>query len=77
MQRRYVGNDYHAVRKGDMKLLHNDAFSPLELFDLAEDERETTDLSQANDTDMKDLCRLMQSHIRQAGAVPWQKKVRE
>ena len=77
LQRRYVGNDYHAVRKGDMKLLHNDAFSPLELFDLAEDERETTDLSQTNDTDMKDLCRLMQAHIRQAGAVPWQKKVRE
>ena len=77
LQRRYVGNDYHAVRKGDMKLLHNDAFSPLELFDLAEDERETTDLSQTNDTDMKDLCRLMQANIRQAGAVPWQKKVRE
>ena len=76
-QRCYVGNDYHAMRKGDMKLLHNDAFSPLELFDLAEDERETTDLSSTNDTDMNDLCRLMQAHIRQAGAVPWQKRVCE
>ena len=60
-----------------MKLLHNDAFSPLELFDLAGDERETTDLSRTNDTDMNDLCRLMQAHIRQAGAVSWQKKLCE
>ena len=60
-----------------MKLLHNDAFSPLELFDLAEDEQESTDLSRTNDTDMNELCRFMQAHIRQAGAVPWQKSVCE
>ncbi len=69
----YLGNDYHAIRKGSMKLLHNDAFAPLELFDLADDEREATDLMQTNHPDLDELCRLMQAHIRVAGAIPWQK----
>lgn len=72
--RLYIGNDYHAVRKDNMKLLHNDAFAPLELFDLAKDAKETTDLSQKDHPAMKELCRQMQLHIQQAGAVPWQKK---
>ena len=33
---RYVGNAHHAVRHGNMKLLHNHAFAPLQLFDLAD-----------------------------------------
>lgn len=72
-RRRYLGNDYHAVRKGSMKLLHNDAFSPLELFDLAEDGRETTDLSPSAHPALDELSGLMQDHIRLAGAVPWRK----
>ena len=72
-EQRYLGNDYHAVRKGGMKLLHNDAFSPLELFDLARDERETTDLAGTAHPGFGELRGLMQEHIRLAGAVPWQK----
>ena len=71
---RYVGQDYHAVRQGDLKLLHNDAFSPLELYDLAADEKEANDLVGADHARMGDLRRYMQWQIRQAGAVPWQKR---
>ncbi len=72
-RRCYLGNDYHAVRKGCMKLLHNDAFSPLELFDLSEDERETNDLSISAHPDLDELYELMQNHIRLAGSVPWRR----
>lgn len=69
-----AGNSHHAVRKGGLKLLHNDAFSPLELFDMDKDELETTNLAKTDHPEMDALCRLMQHHIRVAGAVPWQKK---
>ena len=41
----YQGKAYHAVIKGDWKLLQNNPFSPLELYNIAEDPQETTDLA--------------------------------
>jgi arylsulfatase A-like enzyme len=73
-QRRYMGQDYHAVRKGNVKLLHNDAFAPLELYDLGRDEREAHDLIDDEHPLLMELCESMQEHIRLAGAVPWQKR---
>jgi len=70
----YLGNDYHAVRKGDMKLLHNDPFAPLELFDLQADALETQDLMHAQHPAQAELMTQLREHIRVAGAVPWQKK---
>ena len=71
--RRYLGQDYHAVRRGDLKLLHNDPFAPLELFDIADDTQEENELSGAQPDDFKELSQLMQRQVQQAGGVPWQK----
>jgi len=69
----YLGQDYHALRRGNMKLLHDDPFSPLELYDMASDERETTDISAKDPGVRQELARTMQSQVRKAGAVPWRK----
>ena len=71
----YLGNDYHAVRRGDRKLLHNTPFAPLELFDLADDpaEHRPMEVDTANDEETSRLARYMQEQVRAAGAVPWRK----
>lgn len=68
----YFGQDYHAVRKGDMKLLHNDAFSAPELYRLSSDPYEANDLVAGNPEKLKELAGIMQRQVRKAGAVPWQ-----
>ena len=73
--RRYLGQDYHAVRRGDLKLLHNDPFAPLELFDIADDMKEERELSESRPDDFKELSQLMQRQVQQAGAVPWKTRV--
>ena len=70
---RYRGLDYHAVRRGDLKLLHNAPFLPLELFDLAADSKEEVELSATRQPEFSELAGLMQAQAQQAGAVPWQK----
>ncbi len=70
----YLGQDYHAVRKGDMKLLHDDPFRPLELYDMAKDPQEEQNLSETAQSAFEELSRFMQEQVQKAGAVPWQKK---
>lgn len=72
---RYLGNDYHAVRHGDLKLLHNHAFAPLELFDVTDDPLEQHGLDTKTHVAMPEMCKFMQSQIQRAGRVPWQKPV--
>ena len=60
----YLGQDYHAVRHGNMKLLHNDPFSPLELYDMADDQLEDTDLSQTDDRARQELAQFMQIQVQ-------------
>jgi len=71
--RRYLGQGYHAVRRGNLKLLHNDPFAPLELFDIAGDMKEACELSGSRPDDFKELGQLMQRQVQQAGGVPWQR----
>ena len=72
---RCLGNDYHAVRHGNLKLLHNHAFAPLELFDVGEDPLEQRGLDTETHAAMPGLCKFMQMQIQRAGSVPWQKRV--
>ena len=69
---RFLGLCQHAVRRGDLKLLHNGPFDPLELFDLGEDARETTDLRQARPESFTQMSQLLQQEMQVAGGVPWQ-----
>ena len=72
--RPYLGQEYYAVRRHDRKLLHNGPFQELELFNLAADEQETRDLSEADPALFRELAWLMQRQVQRAGAVPWQRR---
>ena len=69
---RFLGLCQHAVRRGDLKLLHNRPFEPLELFDISADPVEETDISQDRES-YEEMARLMREEIQRAGHVPWQK----
>ena len=70
----FLGQCQHAVRKGDIKLLHNRPFQPLELYNLSSDPMETTDMSNTNKNLYKEMSLLLQEETQKTGSVPWQKK---
>ena len=67
----WAGQASHAVIAGGWKLVQNRPFDPLELFHLAEDPGETTDLIREEPAKAKALGRLLTDHTRETGAVPW------
>lgn len=69
---RYNGKTIEAVRQGPWKLLQNTPFSPLELYNLDTDPRETTDLAEAEPRVFGRLAAALRRYIQQAGQVPWQ-----
>jgi arylsulfatase A-like enzyme len=68
----YLGKDYEALIRGDWKLLQNDPFSPLELYNLKDDPGETTDLAKANKQVVRDLSAALRRQIQRGGATAWQ-----
>lgn len=68
----YCGLTIEALRQGDWKLVHNFPTSPFELYNLAEDPLEQTDLSKSNPAKRRALMNAMMQHIQRAGQVPWQ-----
>jgi arylsulfatase A-like enzyme len=68
----YGGRAYYAARQGDFKLLQNSPFEPMELYNLKDDPKEQKPLGRKHPMYGK-LFTALQSHITQAGAVPWQK----
>jgi arylsulfatase A-like enzyme len=69
---RYVGGAYHAVIRGKWKLMHNDPFSPLKLYDLSADPQEENDLIENHPQIANDLKRSLREHIQRGGRVAWQ-----
>lgn len=69
----YGGQAYYAARYKEHKLLQNSAYEPLQFFNMETDMLETTPLTSDNNEDFKKLRMMLQEHIRQSGAVPWQK----
>jgi arylsulfatase A-like enzyme len=70
---RFLGLCQHAVRQGDLKLLHNGAFDPLELFELGQDPKEEQDRVPGHREEFVVMAKLLQQEIQKAGGVPWQK----
>ena len=68
---RFLGLCQHAVRRGDVKLLHNSPFEPLELYDLGDDPYETTDHSKADQDTFGEMSRILQAEMQVNGSVPW------
>ena len=71
----WAGQASHAVIAGGWKLVQNRPFDQLELFHIAEDPGETTDLIDSQPAKAKELGRLLTDHTRRNGAVPWEAPV--
>jgi arylsulfatase A-like enzyme len=70
--KRYQGQDYYAVREGDWKLVHNNPFAPLELYNLQADPTESRNLADREIAVFDRLAVQLRAHLQRAGAVPWQ-----
>jgi arylsulfatase A-like enzyme len=68
----YRGKSYEALIRGRWKLMQNDPFSPLELYDLASDPQEAIDLAGSHPAVVKELSTALQRHIQRGGRTPWQ-----
>ena len=68
----YGGKSYEALIRGRWKLMQNTPCRPLELYDLAADPGETTDLSGKRPEIVRELSTLLRVQIQRGGAVPWQ-----
>lgn len=73
----YGGNSYEAIIRGDWKLLRNDPYSPLELYNIKDDPREATDLADSQRVKFRELASALRLHIQRGGATPWQAPERE
>jgi arylsulfatase A-like enzyme len=69
----YGGKSYEAIIRGDWKLMQNDPFSPLELYNLKTDPQEKSNLASANKQKLNELVTALRQHIQRGGATPWQK----
>jgi arylsulfatase A-like enzyme len=70
---RYGGKSYEAVIRDGWKLMQNDPYSPLELYDLNRDPMEKQNLAKAEPSRVAELGNRLRTHIRLAGATPWRK----
>jgi len=70
---RYNGKSYEAVIVHPWKLLQNDPFGPLELYNLRDDPLEQTNLASKHPDVVRRLSEALQRHIQHGGRVPWQR----
>jgi arylsulfatase A-like enzyme len=68
----YGGRAYYAARYGDYKLVQNNPYEPMELYNLKDDPQEQKPLDR-NHKMYRRLFTALRNHIIEAGAVPWQK----
>lgn len=68
----YGGKTIEAFQRGDWKLVQNNPFAPLELYNLAADPNETTDLAAKEKKVVAELNAALRKHLQRGGAVPWQ-----
>ncbi|ADB14973.1 sulfatase [Pirellula staleyi DSM 6068] len=68
----YGGKSYEAIIRGEWKLLQNDPYSALELYNIQNDPGETKDLAASNKKVVNELAAALRLHIQRGGATPWQ-----
>ena len=69
----YGGKNYEALVRGEWKLMQNDPYSPLELYNLKNDPREQTNLATKAPKIFNELSTMLRQHIQRGGSTPWQK----
>jgi arylsulfatase A-like enzyme len=73
--RKYGGLAYHAIRRGDFKLLRNTPFEPYRLFNLAKDPGEERPIDEKKAPKIyNDLFNALMTHVNRAGRFPWQRE---
>lgn len=70
----YGGKAYHAIRQGEWKLLQNNPYQPLELYNLQRDPQEKNNLIKQETLIAEKLNALLLKQIQESGKVPWQKQ---
>ncbi len=69
---RYGGKTVEAMRRGDWKLLQDSPFKPQELYNLADDPLETTNLIEEAPDVFRSMAAALRAHIQASGSVKWQ-----
>ncbi len=68
----YGGKSYEALIRGPWKLMQNDPYGPLQLYNLREDPHETRNVAGEQKRIVTQLSAALRIHIQRAGATPWQ-----
>lgn len=69
---KYAGHAYHALIRGKWKLMQNDPFSPLQLFDLQSDPQETQNVIGQHPQVANPMRKALAAHIQAGGSTAWQ-----
>lgn len=69
----YGGRSYEALIRGEWKLMQNDPFSPLELYNLKNDPQEQNNVRAKAPKVFNELSAALRKQIQEGGRVPWQK----
>ena len=67
------GYKKHALRKGDWKLIKDTEKSSYELYNMAKDPYETTDLAKKETAKFKELMKIMSDYLATADKVNWKR----
>lgn len=68
----YGGKSYEAIIRGPWKLMQNDPYSPLQLFNLQDDAGETTNVAAKHKQVVTELSTALRHHIQRGGSTAWQ-----
>jgi arylsulfatase A-like enzyme len=68
----HQGASTEALRQGDWKLVRDNVFAPIELYNLRDDPQETTDLANQEKSTFRNLSLAMRRQNQRGGSVPWQ-----
>jgi len=72
----YGGKSYEALIRGEWKLMQNDPYSPLELYNLKRDPQERQNVIKENARVARELQAALRLHIQRGGATPWEPPAR-
>lgn len=72
---KYGGLAYYAARSGDLKILQNTPWEPMQFFNLENDPFEMHPMETEGNREYESLLIQLTRHIRLAGAVPWQSNI--